>query len=67
MNANLCFKIKTPSVAAPQVSASQLVPQTDAPEPDSPELGGSEDTFNKRKGRNQLTIKRNSSYNPTNY
>lgn len=63
----MCFKVKTPSVSTPSVSASQLVPQTDAPEPESPMYGGSEDTFNKRKGRNQLTIKRNSSYNPTNY
>jgi hypothetical protein len=61
------FKVKTPSVQAPQVPASQLVPQTDAPEPESPMYGGSEDTFNKRKGRQQLTIKRNGSYNPTNY
>lgn len=57
-------KISTPQV---QVPASQLVPETDAPEPESPLLGGSDDTFNKRKGRQQLTIARNSGYNPTNY
>ena len=61
------FKVKTPSVQAPTVAASTLVPETTAQEPDSPIYGGSEDTFNKRKGRQQLTIKRNANYNPTNY
>lgn len=58
-----------PTVSTPQVQvpASQLVPETDAPEPESPLLGGSDETFNKRKGRQQLTIPRNSGYNPTNY
>lgn len=63
----MCFKVKTPSVQAPQVSAAQLVPQVETPEPESPVIGGSEDTFNKRKGRQQLTIQRNAAYNPTNY
>ena len=49
------------------MAASTLVPETTAQEPESPIYGGSEDTFNKRKGRQQLTIKRNANYNPTNY
>ena len=60
----MCFwKVKTPKVNT-DVSAAQLVPQTDAPPPDSASYGGTEDTFNKRKGRNQLTINRNGVYNP---
>lgn len=59
------FKVKTPSVQAP--TASALVPEVNSPEPESAMYGGSEDTFNKRKGRQQLTIKRNAVYNPTNY
>lgn len=58
------FKVKTPSVNT-DVSAAQLVPQTDAVTPDSPEYGGTQDTFNKKKGRQQLTIARNGVYNPT--
>ena len=61
----MCWKM--PKVQTPNVSASQLVPQTESPEPESPIVGGSEDTFNKSKGRQQLTIQRNSGYNPTNY
>lgn len=61
----MCWKM--PKVQTPGITASQLVPKTDAEEPDSPLLGGSEDTFNKRKGRHQLTINRNSGYKPMNY
>ena len=61
------FKVKTPSVQAPTVAASTLIPEVNSPEPESAMYGGSEDTFNKRKGRQQLTIKRNAVYNPTNY
>lgn len=63
----MCWKM--PKVSTPQltVQASSLVPQTDAPEPESPIVGGSEDTFNKRKGRQQLTIQRNGGYKSTNY
>lgn len=61
----MCFKM--PKVSTPSIQGSQLVPQTDAPEPESPLTGGSEDTFNQRKGRQQLMIKRNGVYNPTNY
>lgn len=60
----MCWKVKTPSVNT-AVSGASLVPQTDAPEPDSPEYGGTNDTFNKKKGRKQLTIERNGVYNPT--
>ena len=61
----MCFwKVSTPKVNT-DVSAAQLVPQTDAVTPDSPQFGGSEDTFNKKKGRQQLTIARNGVYNPT--
>lgn len=63
----MCWKMPKVQTTAPTVQASQLVPQTEAPEPESPIVGGSEDTFNKRKGRQQLTIQRNSGYNPTNY
>lgn len=58
------FKVKSPSVSVP---GSSLVPQTDAKEPDSPRYGGTEDVFSKKRGRDQLTIKRNGTYNPTNY
>lgn len=61
----MCWKM--PKVQTPSIQGSQLVPKTDAPEPESPLVGGSEDTFNQRKGRQQLTIQRNSGYNPTNY
>lgn len=61
----MCWKVKTPSVNT-TVPASSLVPQTDAPEPESVEYGGTKDTFNKRKGRKQLTIQRNGAYNPSN-
>lgn len=60
----MCWKIKTPSVNT-DVSASSLVPETNAKDPDSPEYGGTADTFNKKKGRQQLTIARNGIYNPT--
>lgn len=60
----MCFKVATPKVNT-DVSAASLVPQTDAPTPDSALYGGTEDTFNKRKGRQQLTIQRNGVYNPT--
>lgn len=60
----MCWKIKTPSVNT-DVSASSLVPETNAKDPDSPEYGGTTDTFNKKKGRQQLTIARNDVYNPT--
>lgn len=61
----MCFwKVSTPKVNT-DVSAAQLVPQTDAVTPDSPEYGGTSDTFNKKKGRQQLTIARNGVYNPT--
>lgn len=60
----MCFKVKTPSVNT-DVSGSALVPETNAKEPDSPEYGGTSDTFNKKKGRQQLTIARNGAYNPT--
>ena len=63
----MCWKMPKVQTTAPTVSASQLVPQTESPEPESPIVGGSEDTFNKRNGRQQLTIQRNSGYNPTNY
>ena len=62
----MCWRIKTPSVST-AVPAANLVPQTDAATPDSAQFGGSEDTFGQRKGRKQLTINRNSSFNPTNY
>lgn len=62
----MCWKISTPQVANTEVTASQLVPKTEAAEPDSPAFGGSEDTYNRKKGRKQLTIERNESYNPTN-
>ncbi len=62
----MCFRIKTPSVNT-TVPATNLVPQTNAATPDSAQYGGSEDTFAKKKGRKQLTIDRNSSFNPTNY
>ena len=62
----MCWRIKTPSVST-AVPASTLAPQTNAPTPDSAEFGGSEDTFKQKKGRKQLTIDRNSSFNPTNY
>lgn len=61
----MCFwKVSTPKVNT-DVSAAQLVPQTDAVKPDSPEFGGTKDTFNKKKGRQQLMIERNGVYNPT--
>jgi hypothetical protein len=60
----MCFKVKTPSVNT-DVSAASLVPETNAKEPDSPEYGGTNDTFNQKKGRQQLTIARNGVYNPT--
>lgn len=63
----MCWKMPKVQTSAPTVQASQLVPQTEAQEPESPMVGGAEDTFNKRKGVQQLTIKRNSGYNPTNY
>lgn len=63
----MCWKMPKVSTPQPTVQASTLVPQTDAPEPESPIVGGSEDTFNKRKGRQQLTIQRNSGYKSTNY
>ncbi len=62
----MCWRVKTPSVNT-SVPATNLVPKTDAPTPDSAQLGGSEDTFGQKKGRKQLTIDRNSSFNPTNY
>lgn len=62
----MCWKIKTPSVDT-SIPASTLVPQTDAGIPESPEFGGSQSTFNKKRGRQQLTITRNGSYNPTNF
>lgn len=62
----MCWRIKTPSVST-TVPAANLVPKTDAATPDSAQFGGSEDTFNQKKGRKQLTIDRNSSFNPTNY
>lgn len=65
----MCFKIKTPSVANTQVTASQLVPETTTKEPESPVYGGTEDAY-KRKGRDALKIKLNSTnstgYNPVN-
>lgn len=61
----MCWKM--PKVQTPSIQGSQLVPQTDAKEPDSPIAGGSDDAYNQRKGRQQLTIQRNSNYNPTNY
>ena len=61
----MCFKVKSPSVNT-DVSAAQLVPQTEAETPDSPEYGGTEDTFNQKKGKQKLTIARNGVYNPTN-
>ena len=62
----MCWKVKTPHVDT-SVPATNLVPKTDAPTPDSAQLGGSEDSYNQKKGRRQLTIDRNSSFNPTNY
>ena len=62
----MCWKVSTPKVST-AVPAANLVPKTDAATPDSAQLGGSEDTFNQKKGRKQLTINRNSSFNPTNY
>ena len=62
----MCWRIKTPSVST-AVPAANLVHKTDAATPDSAQLGGSEDTFNQKRGRKQLTIDRNSSFNPTNY
>lgn len=62
----MCWQIKQPKVST-EVPAANLVPQTNAATPDSAQYGGSEDVFNKRKGRKQLTIDRNSSFNPTNY
>lgn len=56
-------KIKTQPV---EVSAAQLVPETKAPAPEAPSVGGTNDNYNKRKGRKQLTIERDS-YNPVNY
>lgn len=61
----MCWKVKTPKVNT-DISGAQLVPQTDAATPDSPQFGGTEDTFNKAKGKKKLTIERNSTYNPTN-
>lgn len=64
------FKVKTPSVANTSVTASQLVPQTEAPTPETYVAGGTDDTsIAKRKGRNSLIIKRDTSnsYNPVNY
>lgn len=54
----MCWKM--PSVQTPSIAGSQLVPKTDAKEPESPMLAGSEDTFNLKKGRQQLTIQRTS-------
>lgn len=61
---------KTPKISTPQVqtTAAQLVPSTSAEEPDSPQFCGTEDTFNKRKGRNALKINLDKGgYNPVNY
>lgn len=61
---------KTPKISTPQIqtTAAQLVPSTSAEEPDSPQFGGTEDTFNKRKGRNALKINLDKGgYNPVNY
>lgn len=60
----MCFKVKSPSVNT-DVSGATLVPETNAKEPDSAVYGGSNDTFNQKKGRQQLTIARNGVYNPT--
>lgn len=65
----MCFKVKSPSVANTQVTASQLLPSTEATEPESPVYGGDSDAFNKKKGRDALKIKMNSTstgYNPAN-
>lgn len=65
----MCFKVKSPSVANTQVTASQLLPSTEATEPESPVYGGDGDAFNKKKGRDALKIKMNSTstgYNPVN-
>lgn len=50
-------------------TAAQLVPSTVAEEPESAQYGGTEDTFNKRKGRDSLKINlnRGTGYNPVNY
>lgn len=65
----MCWKM--PKVQTPSIQGSQLVPQTDAKEPESPMVAGSEDTFNSKKGRQQLTIQRatdkSSGYSPMNY
>ena len=65
----MCFKVKSPSVANTQVTASQLLPSTEDTEPESPVYGGDGDAFNKKKGRDALKIKMNSTstgYNPVN-
>lgn len=67
----MCWKM--PSVQTPSIAGSQLVPKTDAKEPESPLVAGSEDTYNQKKGRQQLTIQRSSDknsksgYNAMNY
>ena len=65
----MCWKM--PKVQTHSIQGSQLVPQTDAKEPESPMVAGSEDTFNSKKGRQQLTIQRttdkSSGYSPMNY
>lgn len=60
----MCFKMPKPK--APEITGMQITPETNAEEPDAPIYGGTEDTFNKRKGRQQLTIARGKGYNPTN-
>lgn len=59
------FKVKTPQIDT-SIPASTLVPETQAKEPDSPAIGGTEDTYNQRKGRKALTINRSAGYSSVN-
>lgn len=59
------FKIKTPKVSQVETTAKDLVSETTAEEPESPQYGGTEDTYNKAKGKSALRInKMNQNYNP---
>lgn len=50
------FSVKTPKVSQIETTAKDLVSETTSQEPESPLYGGTEDTYNKTKGKNALKI-----------